>query len=350
MTSSVIKHICAVCNKGAGIATCNGCQRAFCIRHFGEHRQELSQQMEEIVEGHDLLRQDLNYERNVQPLVERINQWEQESIRMIQASAQKARIDLQQVLEQTKNESKVAVNRLTEELRACRESDDYTELDIRKWAEQLRELRQIIENSSNINIECGNSTSSAIPLIRISSLQQSMLHSNQERQFNRSDTRIVEKFSDTYGNITLSADGLTGYSSGNRWEVSCISGIGRYSSGIHRIRFQIENKVSKFLFYGIITAAQNLMPQIPNVKSAHGWWELGFSVIEGKGKSESQTKNIDFGDQLTLTLNCDNRLIQFEHHRTNKLVAIPVDLEKCPFPWKIIIRLDNQGDCIKILH
>jgi hypothetical protein len=350
MTSSAIKHTCVKCNKGAGIATCNGCQRAFCIKHFGEHRQELSQQMDDIGQEHDLLRRDMIYERSAQSFLERINQWEQETIRMVQASAQKARMDLQQVLEQTKNESKIAVDRLTEELRACRESDNYTELEINKWTEQLRELRQIIENLSSINIECGNSTASVIPLIKVSSLQRSTLYSNQEGRFNESDTRIFEKFAEIHGNITLSADGLTGYNTDGRWNGSCVSGIGRYSSRIHPIRIKIENKVSDFLFFGIITASQNLTSEISNVKSAYGWWELGYSVIGGNAKSESQKKNINSGDELTLTLNCDNRLIQLQHHRTNTLVTIPIDLEQCPFPWKIVVRLDCKDDCVKILH
>jgi len=355
MASTTIKQRCEKCDKGAAIATCNGCQRSFCIKHFGEHRREISQQMDNIGQEHDLLRRDMNYERSAYPFLARIDQWEQETIRMVQASAQKARIDLQQLLDQTKNELKIAMNRVTEELRTCQESDNYTELDIKKWTEQLRELRQMIENPSNINIGCENDATSVISLIKVSSLQRSMLYSNQER---RNDTRISEqyavlsseKFAEIYGNITLSADGLTGYCSGNHLDGSYISGIGRYSSRIHRIRFRIENKVSNFLFFGIITASQNLTSEISKVKSAYGWWDLGFSVFSGHGKCEDYRKYINSGDEITLTLDCDNRLIQLQHHRTNTSVEIPINLEHCPFPWKIVARLDSEHDCVKIVH
>ncbi|CAF3863153.1 unnamed protein product, partial [Rotaria sp. Silwood1] len=58
MASTNMKQICAKCNKGGGIAMCHGCQQSFCTKHFVEHRQELSQQIDHIGQEHDLLRQD----------------------------------------------------------------------------------------------------------------------------------------------------------------------------------------------------------------------------------------------------------------------------------------------------
>jgi hypothetical protein len=358
MASIMRKQTCAKCSKGGGIAMCNGCQQSFCIKHFVEHRQELSQLMDDIGQEHDLLRRDMNYEKSTQSLLTRIDQWEQESIKKIQATANKARIDLQQLLDQTKNELKMSVNRLTEELRTCRESDDYTEIDIKKWTEQLKELRQMIENPSSINIGCENNATSAISLIKVSSLQQPLLSSNQRNRLNEIDSRISEqyvapfseKFAEVYGNITLSADGLTGYCSSSRLDGSYISGIGHYSSKVHQIRFRIENKTSNYLFFGIITASQKLGSSITAVKSAYGWWELGFTISNGKTKVTNQTKIISSGDEITLILDCDHRHIQLKHHQTNSLVDIPIDLDQCPFPWKIVLRLDSEHDCIKILQ
>jgi hypothetical protein len=357
MASAMMRQTCAKCNKSGGIATCNGCQQSFCIKHFVEHRQELSQQMDNIGQEHDLLRRDMNYEKNTPTLFAYIDQWEQESIRTIQAAAKKARVDLQQLLDQTKNELKISVHRLTEELRTCRESDDYTEIDINKWTEQLQGLRQIIENPSNINIGYENNATSAISLIKVSGQQQPTLFFNQNERLNennhRSSQQYVtlsrEKFADVCGDIRLSADGLTGLAAGNRWDGSCVSGIGRYSSKIHPIRFRIENKISHFLFFGIITASQKLISSITEVKSAYGWWDFGFIIVNGKGNSRDQTKIISSGDEITMILDCDNRQIQLEHHRTKKIGIIPVDLEQCPFPWKIVIRLDFERDCIQIL-
>jgi hypothetical protein len=56
------------------------------------------------------------------------------------------------------------------------------------------------------------------------------------------------------------------------------------------------------------------------------------------------------GDEIILTLDCDNKQIQLQHHRTKRLAQLSVDLDKCPFPWKIVIRLQSAGDCVRILQ
>jgi hypothetical protein len=358
MTSTMMKQTCAKCSKGGGIAMCNGCQRSFCIKHFSEHRQELSQQMDDIGQEHDLLRRDMNYEKNTHSLFACIDKWEQEAMKTIQATAKKARVELQQLLDQTKNELKISVDKLTEELRTCRESDDYTEVDIMKWVEQLKELRQMIENTSNINIGCENNVTSVIPLIKVSGLQRPLLSPNQGQRLNEIGNRSLEQYvvpsnerlAEVYGNILLSADGLMGLCTGSLWDGSCISGIGRYSSRIHHIRFRIDKKNSIYLFFGIITATQKLIGTISSVNSAYGWWDLGSTIVNGKSKDRNSRRIISSGDEITLIMDCDNRVIQLEHHRTNTIDSLSIDLQQCPFPWKIVIRLDSEHDCIKILR
>lgn len=360
MALATSKQTCAKCSKGGGIAMCNGCQRSFCIKHFVEHRQELSQKMEDIGQEHDLLRRDIHNETNINSLSKCIDQWEQEAIKTIQTTARKARIDLQQLLNQTKNELQISVDRLTEELRTCRESDDYTEVDIQKWVERLKELRQMIENPSHINIGCENNSTSVIPLIRVSIAQRPSVPSNQERRMNENDYPIFEqfinrespseKFIEVYGDILLSTDGLTGYAIASRYDGSCISGIRRYFSNVHPIRLRIEKKNSVHLFFGIITGSEILKGNISNVKSAYGWWDLDSTIVNGKVRDRSQTKTISEDDSVTLILDCDNQQIQLKHHRTNTVVTLPVDIDQCPFPWKIVFRLDILNDCIKILH
>ncbi|CAF2469041.1 unnamed protein product [Rotaria sp. Silwood2] len=358
MTSNQMKHACTKCNKGGGTAMCHGCQQSFCSKHFLEHRQELSQQIDYIGQEHDFLRRDLNCNKNIGSLLEHIDKWEQESIKTIQASAQNARVALQQLHNQTNNELKVSFDQLTQEIRYCRESDDYTEIDIKNWIDQLKELRQIIEKPSFVNIDYDNNIASVIKLIKVTRAQHSLLSFSQGKRLNENnnhtDEQIVglssEKFAESFGNIELSTDGLTGRCLSYCWDGSCISGIGCYSSRIHHIHFRIENKTSNYLFLGIITASQQLASNISNTNSANGWWELDYIVVNGKTKVGKQTKTINSGDDVTLILNCDDRIIQLQHHRTNTLVGIPIDLEQCPFPWKFVIRLDTEHDCIKIVH
>ncbi|CAF4057960.1 unnamed protein product, partial [Rotaria sp. Silwood1] len=272
--------------------------------------------------------------------------------------AQNARTTFQQLHNQPKNELKISFDKLTQEIRDCRESYDYTEVDIKKWIDQLKEFRQIIERPSIIKIDYDNNITSAVKLIKVTGPQHSLLSFTQEERLNENNNctneQMIaspsEKFSESFGDIELSTDGLSGRCLSSRWDGSCISGMGRYSSKIHYIRFRIENKTSNYWFFGIITASQQLTSSISAVQSACGWWDLGYIVVNGKTKDGNRTKTMNSGDEVTLILDCDNRLIQLQHHGRNALVGIQIDLEQCPFPWKLVIRLDSEHDCVKIVH
>ncbi|CAF4450785.1 unnamed protein product, partial [Adineta steineri] len=51
-----------------------------------------------------------------------------------------------------------------------------------------------------------------------------------------------------------------------------------------------------------------------------------------------------------LIIDCDNQKLYLEHHRTKRLEHLPIKLDVCPFPWKILVRLLTTGDCIRILN
>ena len=340
-----MKQTCAKCNKGGGIAMCNGCERSFCIQHFVEHRQELSQQMDNIAQEYDLLRQGINYESNVDPILKQIDQWEKETMEKIQAHARKVRQDVSQLFERRQNELKISVNKLTTELRTCRESENFTELDMNKWTKELKRLRDQTQNSATINIERVNDTTSDIGLIKVTLLEQTSVPMDEHN-----DQQSLERFAEVHGNIELSIDGLTGCCTGWCWGGSFMSGINRYSDRMHQIHFQIEQKSSDYLFFGILTASEKFLTDTSNMKSLYGWWDLNYIVRNGIAGSRTSEKNIQTGDKLTLILYCDHHRIQFKHHRLDRLVELPIDLQHCPLPWKIFVRLDMDQDSVTIVH
>jgi len=85
-----------------------------------------------------------------------------------------------------------------EELRTCRESDDYAVIDIKTWTEQLKELRQMVESSSIIKIECDNNTRSAIGLIKISGSLQPLVSIVQEKLQMENNNRTPEQFTEIF--------------------------------------------------------------------------------------------------------------------------------------------------------
>jgi len=99
LTTPCIK--CA--NKGIGIFKCQGCSNVFCHKHASEHRLNLSHQLDEIVHEHDQLQQLINQENNDDhPLINQINQWEQNSILKIQQIAENIRKEIVQYIRSQK--------------------------------------------------------------------------------------------------------------------------------------------------------------------------------------------------------------------------------------------------------
>ncbi|CAF1288872.1 unnamed protein product [Adineta ricciae] len=415
MATVIGKKPCAKCNKGegGGVTTCNGCRQIFCTKHFVEHRLELSHQMDTISQDHDILRDELAKDSSTHSILTRIDNWEQESISRIQAAAENARIELRQYVDRTKNDLKCSVEKMTTELQLSQKSDDFTENDLKRWTEQLKELRKKLDTPAILSINNEDEVKSSITLIQIHEKQRPSTptirtsdhrsyclkesnHTMTDRQ-QRSSTPIsrtcdqrhltnrdhiptladkqqrpstptlrplnhrlsnsttMEKFEEIDGKAVLSEDNLV---------VTCclasiltqpiVYGANRYSTGKHQIRFRIEKMGDQRLFFGIIRSLENIsrsgQAQNNNNFSLYGWWDLNETIVNGKTQTSKYRSIVTTGDELTLILDCENKQIQLQHHRTKRLAQCSLDLDKCPFPWKIVIRLQSAGDCIRILR
>lgn len=89
--ASCIRNDC----KSVGILKCEGCSAIFCQYHVNEHRNTLSHQLDEIVQNYDNLQQSISErndeDKNHQSVLEKIDQWEKDSISTVQQMAQKTR-------------------------------------------------------------------------------------------------------------------------------------------------------------------------------------------------------------------------------------------------------------------
>jgi hypothetical protein len=97
------KGRCITCDKEKSAVKCEGCSQIFCFDHLPNHRQELSVQLDQIELNRDLFRQTLNEQMNnskKHSLIKEIDQWEEDSIKLIQQTANECR----QVLRQHTNE------------------------------------------------------------------------------------------------------------------------------------------------------------------------------------------------------------------------------------------------------
>jgi len=317
-----------------------------------KHRLHLSQQMEDLSQKQELLQQDLNRNNFEYPLLLSIDAWEQKSIKKIQKIAEKARDDLQQWMKKMTNEVNISLNQITEQLRSSEKSNNYTELELQKWTEQLEELRNLLEKQSTISVvedEKASSFIRAIEVIDKERLSRSSIALEQNESLpKKSIDSVQEHFISMFGPCKLSEENRVVTHSSYRAGLSQISGINQYSSGKHSIDFLIEHKGIKNMFIGIISSSHKIISPTFDY-SVHGWWNLDHTIVNGESKGGDSSEIIQTGDEITLIIDCDNQQIQLEHHRTNRLVHLPIKLEVCPFPWKILVRLLAAGDSLGIL-
>ena len=175
MASAAVKKPCAKCDKGAGQVMCDGCQRYFCVKHLLEHRQELTQQMDALTLEHDQLQQSLMGESSgrQRSLHTRIDQWESRSINRIHQVADEVRSKLRKSLEDQKTNIRGSLHQVSRELQESRQTETFTEIELNKWMDRLKELREQLEKPSAMEvIDDGDKNSSThISLIRLRVVQ-----------------------------------------------------------------------------------------------------------------------------------------------------------------------------------
>ncbi|CAF2853081.1 unnamed protein product [Rotaria sp. Silwood2] len=164
-TGNIVAKSCFRCDKSIQTFTCNGCHQTFCLHHIDEHLKELSQQKHNIEQKHDVLKQDLRQQTISKTLLEKIDQWEKESIEKIQYAAQTARTNLQRFTGKLDNDMCDLINKLSDELRLTREGSEYSENDLHRWMKQIEELQMKFEKLSKI--ELFHESFSSVHLIQI---------------------------------------------------------------------------------------------------------------------------------------------------------------------------------------
>jgi len=148
------RNRCVICGKERATLRCGGCLQEFCYNDFGNHRQELAKQLDEVEVNRDLFRQTLTEQISKpekQELIQQIDQWERDSINKIRQTAEEARqVVFKHTTEHIK-ELETNLNKLTEQLRQSREENDFFETDLRRWNDELTRLTEELVKPSNIH-------------------------------------------------------------------------------------------------------------------------------------------------------------------------------------------------------
>lgn len=330
------KNNCVKCINGSGIVTCDGCHRSFCNKHLFEHREELFSKADQMKQKCQHFRDNLEKDKNSLTILSEINHWEEESINKIRLIADNARADLKQMNQKTIQSFTQIINKITTKMDSTRRTDDFNEIDLNKWNDELQTLQNLIQKSFPIVLTHDNQPSSIIRFIKIK-YNSPFIHSNQINIKSKPQSIIFnteEKFSQISGHATLSDNNLTV----NFHGFSSVSGIKTYENGTHRINFEIIDKKHEGIFFGIITASKELTPRASELISVYGWRDFDRIIMNGDAQLEAhKDKNIEPGDKLTLIIDCEHLKLVLLHHQLKKKIEMSINLRKCPFPWKLII-------------
>ena len=164
MASSSTRKQCANGDgcKQAAVTNCEGCSKAFCIKHFTNHRRLLEEEMNTIIDEHDLLKNSLD-EQITKPeshsLIKQIDQWEKESIRIIQQRANELRQELLQSTVNYTSDLSEKLQQLSEKLKESRENDSFIETDLQIWKKTLADLKANLTAPPTISINRRNNSS-----------------------------------------------------------------------------------------------------------------------------------------------------------------------------------------------
>lgn len=139
---------------------CNGCQRTFCEHHFTDHRQALTDRLNNITSEYSNIREILalppSYESLAEDteLINKINRWETETIDQVKEIAAGLREKINRRSDTIATEKFVpVVQQLTEELQTIRQSNNFIESDIERLTTKLNNLKLQVEDCRVHSIE-----------------------------------------------------------------------------------------------------------------------------------------------------------------------------------------------------
>ena len=164
---------CIKCGANNAFIPCEGCDSWFCARHFGEHRTELSTQLQKIGEHGEHLKKifERHEVRQDHPLFSQISVWEHDAISRIQSTAQVVRDQLREHLKQSADLIRLQFAQVKTEVDAKRERDDFLEADLEQLREQLKKLKKQMETPSDTAL-VPDTNSPPIHLMKLSKAEE----------------------------------------------------------------------------------------------------------------------------------------------------------------------------------
>lgn len=143
------KQKCFNCNK-IGIVQCDGCIHRFCLKHYSEHRHQLDELFQQIIDEQIVLFDKIKHPYTLSPsihlklnsLTKEINEWEQRTLKIVKNTADRARQKINELILPDNKMIEDKLDELSQELQQRKVDNDYFEQDIERLSIKLKQIQK----------------------------------------------------------------------------------------------------------------------------------------------------------------------------------------------------------------
>lgn len=231
-------------------------------------------------------------------------------------------------------------SQITNQLEVARKNERYVEQDLFRWKillEQLQYDLAVLSPSLVLHQDLKHPLVNNIVILKKD--QPSLLN---------------EKLTSSSQEIQFDEDHHIAMYCGPHRTPAYVTGTQEYSSGQHQIRLFISKKTNEFIL------SFNIMPTsmpISNLSTeseylTYGWQSNdcvnpSICLPQNEKKFQDLRGNTQF--HITLTLDCDHKILRYYNEKTKRMREISIDENKCPLPWRLLFYLYDIGDSVRVL-
>jgi hypothetical protein len=142
--------MCASCTGQPSTTSCEGCQRKFCLPCLSTHRNELSQELDELINRRNELfeiisNQVPNNTTSLYPCFDEINRWKNDMHANIDRIALAAQDNVRQLLSEASKSVRVELDKVSKDLQQQQKTGGYVENDLNRVKQQLTQLNDTVK-------------------------------------------------------------------------------------------------------------------------------------------------------------------------------------------------------------
>lgn len=152
MASIDPKVKCFICEKETRIFNCQGCSQNFCRNDLIKHIEILNEQLDKIENNRDEFREKFLDEKN-DLFIQEINQWEENSIKIIKQTADYCREKLINYKNKLNIKLENRLNDFTKNIQEIRQDNEFNEMDLDQLKEKFQKLKEEFDQATNISVK-----------------------------------------------------------------------------------------------------------------------------------------------------------------------------------------------------